>query len=213
MILLALDTSGDTCSVAIANDADVLAETRFEHERRLVERLPAVIEATCAEAGVRSGDVDALAAGIGPGSFTGVRVAVATAKAWAWAANLSVVGIPGFEAMAEALGSARPIVGLAPCRRGEAIVWLGGSDYSVMPIESIVATARQAFGGGSMLAIGEAARWLPETPDWEVLPRGPWASEIATAAWRRLSAGGGTAPADIAPLYGAPPPIRGAVSP
>jgi len=208
MILLAIETSGDPCSVAVSKDGVVIAETRFEHERRLAERLPEMIEATCLEARVDLPDVSVLAAGIGPGSFTGVRVAVATTKAWAWGSGLPVIGVPGFEAMAESLGSERAMVGLAPCRRGEAIVWLGADDYRVLALDSVVESVREQLGTGAVLAFGEAARWLIPVPQWDVLPRGPWASEIARSAHRRWMEGARPGPGELAPLYGAPPPIR-----
>ncbi|MFM7321701.1 MAG: tRNA (adenosine(37)-N6)-threonylcarbamoyltransferase complex dimerization subunit type 1 TsaB [Armatimonadota bacterium] len=213
MLILALETSGDRCSVAVARGKAVLAQIVFDHERRLVERLPEMVAAACARAGCGIDDIDAIAAGIGPGSFTGARVAATFAKAWAWATGKPAVGVPGFPAAAACEPTGRTVVGIAPCRRGEAIVWVGGDDYRVLPIDRIVGAVRELHGDHPVIAIGEAAAWLPATEGIELRPHPPLASAIAAAAWEVLRTGDRPDPNTLGPLYVAPPPIRQGVSP
>ncbi len=208
MVILALETSGDLCSIALARGAVVLSETVFPHERRLAERLPQLVSAVFDRAGIGAGEVDALAAGTGPGSFTGVRVAVTFAKAWAWATGKRAIGIPGFPAMAATFGADRIVVGMAPCRRGEAIVWLGGDEYRVVEVTAITDLLGARNPGRTVLAAGEAAALLTPNPSVSIEPRQPLASEIALAAWKILGSGALPDPNSLAPLYVAPPPIR-----
>ena len=77
MLICACDTSGDVCSIALFEDATELAAWSFRHDRKLSERLAPLVKQMLHEqksATVR--DVDAWAVGLGPGSFTGVRIGV-----------------------------------------------------------------------------------------------------------------------------------------
>ena len=72
--ILALETAGETCSVALLDDGNVIE--RFEHApRRQTELVLPMVEGLLADAGVRLKDLDGIAFGHGPGAFTGVRVA------------------------------------------------------------------------------------------------------------------------------------------
>lgn len=77
---LALETSGALGSVAVAKGADVLGRVLLESRREHAARLVPAVERTLEEAGVDLDELDGVAVGEGPGSFTGVRVAAATAK-------------------------------------------------------------------------------------------------------------------------------------
>lgn len=100
MRLLALDTSAEACSVALAVEQRVLA--RFElAPQRHTERILPLIDALLAEAGIGVRQLDALAFGRGPGSFTGLRIAAGVAQGIALAADLPVLGISTLAALAQ----------------------------------------------------------------------------------------------------------------
>ena len=82
-------------------------------------RLLAAAEEALGAAGVGWEDVDRLAIGVGPGSFTGLRIGIATARALAQGRGLPLVGVSSLEALAR--GAAAPLVlAVLDARRGEA---------------------------------------------------------------------------------------------
>ena len=99
MILLALETATEACSVALWIDGEV--RERFEvAPRRHTELVLPWIDALLADAGLRKAQIDALACGRGPGAFTGVRLAVAMTQGLALALDRPVLGISTLAALA-----------------------------------------------------------------------------------------------------------------
>lgn len=105
MILLALETATKTCGVAVLRDDQVLAAAHLHRPRVHAERLTPLVEDALTHAEVRSGDLDAVAVSMGPGSYTGLRIGVSTAKGWALSADAALVGVPTLEAYAAQLRS------------------------------------------------------------------------------------------------------------
>src|SRR5579884_2574327 len=98
--MLAIETSGDTCSVAVAEDGEVVAQLEFQHRFHLSERLMSHIQTLLAAADTSLEQIDAFAVGTGPGSFTGGRIGVMTAKTLAAATGKPLYGVNALEAMA-----------------------------------------------------------------------------------------------------------------
>ncbi len=97
--ILALETAGETCSVAILNGDSVLEH--FEQApRRQTERVLPMVEALLAESQLSLRQLDGIAFGHGPGAFTGVRVAAAVTQGLAFAADLPVIGVSTLAACA-----------------------------------------------------------------------------------------------------------------
>ena len=100
-MILGIDTSGETCYIALIDQANNAVKcTQFNHNRQLIEQLPAYIDAFLAENNATLKDIECLVCGIGPGSFTGVRVGVMYAKTLAFALGKPVIGISSFDAAA-----------------------------------------------------------------------------------------------------------------
>lgn len=108
MITLALDTSGIVGSVAVARSGDdgvseVVASITIDRGMRHgVELFPA-LERALRAAGVGARDVDLVAVGIGPGSYTGLRVGITAARALAYACDAELLGVPTCDALADSL--------------------------------------------------------------------------------------------------------------
>jgi len=117
MHVLALETSTEYCSVALWLDGGVISRCEPAVQKHS-EMLIAMLATLLGEAGFRLRDMDGIAFGKGPGSFTGVRIACGTAQGLAFGASLPVAGICTLEALAEASGKEKVIAAL-DARMGE----------------------------------------------------------------------------------------------
>ena len=99
--LLALDTSTEACSVALWYNGE---KTYLDElaQRTHTKRILPMIDELLANSGINLKQVDALAFGRGPGSFTGVRVGAGIAQGLAFGANLPVIAVSNLTAMAQA---------------------------------------------------------------------------------------------------------------
>ena len=92
MKILALDTATEACSAALYIDGDI--QERFEIAPRVhTKLLLPMIDSLMAEAELRPQQLDAIAFGCGPGSFTGVRIATGVMQGIAYGADLPVVPV------------------------------------------------------------------------------------------------------------------------
>ncbi len=117
MKLLAFDTSTEYLSLAVQNGSEVFTYDVLAgqtHSQIILPQIQALLEA----AGLQLKDLQGLAFGAGPGSFTGVRIAAGVAQGLGFGASLPVVGICTLQALAEASGAPK-IIACLDARMGE----------------------------------------------------------------------------------------------
>ncbi|MBV9851393.1 MAG: tRNA (adenosine(37)-N6)-threonylcarbamoyltransferase complex dimerization subunit type 1 TsaB [Armatimonadetes bacterium] len=216
MTFLAMDTSGDHAVLALADEGagGALRAARVFHGRRsLSRRLLGEVDGLLVGEGMTLADVSALAVGLGPGSFTGVRVGVTTAKTLAQVTGKPLVGVPTLNAYAEAWGQDVPtLVVILPSRRGEAYaaVYRAAEPLPEPFAESVEAMERRLKAmveAGEQVACCGAIDLLAERPGLSrsqphVPPEG-----LARAAAGRLNNGLTDDPLALVPLYVVPPAI------
>jgi len=117
MRILALETSTEYCSVALSLGGNLIERFELVGQRHS-ELLIAMLSDLLRDAKVKLADLDGIAFGAGPGSFTGVRIACGTAQGLALGANLPVLGVCTLQALAQAANHSRVVAAL-DARMGE----------------------------------------------------------------------------------------------
>lgn len=134
-MLLAIDTSAGTSVAVVDLDGGILAEHGSDDPRGHAERVGELIEAALAGAGVRARDLSGVAAGMGPGPFTGLRVGIAAARVFAAGIRRPVVPVISHDAVAS--GRSEPVVVATDARRREFFVTAyDGTDDQGLPIRA-----------------------------------------------------------------------------
>jgi tRNA threonylcarbamoyladenosine biosynthesis protein TsaB len=214
MRVLALDTATEACSVALLSGDELIsrsAEGGRSHAHQVLE----MVEAVLAEAEGSLSMLDGIAASIGPGAFTGVRISVAVAQGLAFGAGLCVVPVSTLEALAlqTVQSGGRLALACLDARMGE-VYWgcfaadlarglIASCPASVGPPESVVLPAPGAYRGiGRGFGAYPALAALPglelDPKDSTALPN---AREFARLGALRLRREEGMDPADLSPPY------------
>lgn len=100
MKVLGLDTSGYANAVGVIDGEKVLADFIFEARTDSLQKIVLNIDAALKEAGLRLEDIDGIGVGLGPGSWTGIRIGVTVGKMLAYATRKPVAGITTLEVLA-----------------------------------------------------------------------------------------------------------------
>jgi tRNA threonylcarbamoyladenosine biosynthesis protein TsaB len=117
VIVLGLDGARGGFSAAVARDGDMLAAVDLPGQVALEQGLAAV-SAAMRQAGVAPTRLDRIGVGIGPGSFTGVRIAISYAKSLAQGWRLPLVGVNSFDAAEAGMSMQTPLLNVVPGRKG-----------------------------------------------------------------------------------------------
>ena len=205
--ILALDTSTEYCSAALWVDGETHFDGCHAGQRHSQVLLP-MIDALLARCGITLADLDALAFGEGPGSFTGLRIACGVVQGLAMATDLPVVGVGTLLAMAQAVNASHALCCLdarmnevyaaAYRRNGEAweIVFPPGL-YAPAALPQLPSAEWTGCGAG-FAAYPDALRSLVVHVQPDVVPH---AREVAILAAVAYARGGGKPAEEALPLY------------
>lgn len=208
MRILALESSTEYCSVALWQDGAVAETGRLAGQTHSALILP-MVRGLMVEAGVAMTDLDAIAFGAGPGSFTGVRIAVAVAQGLAFAHDTPVVPIVSLAALAEACGAPR-VLACLDARMGElylAAYERGATGWSGVLAPCLVRPDALPGADGRFTGVGSgfarhpealAAAYALDAVDGSVHPQARAVAVLGAAAF---AAGAGIRADDAAPLY------------
>lgn len=117
-VLLAIDTSAGT-AVAVLVDGVVASESYDANSMQHAEQIGIQIQQSLVAAKKKSSDVTAVAVGVGPGPFTGLRVGIAAAKMFAEGISAPIYGVGSLDAIAFANSLDQPTLVLTDARRSE----------------------------------------------------------------------------------------------
>lgn len=214
MILLAADTSTSYYSVAVCNDAHVVAEVNVDANRRHAEELIEAADWALRRAGVELEQVDVLAISRGPGSFTGLRVGVSAWKGLAAGADLPLVGVSTLDAMSRLVSRSDGVIcPLLDARMREiygAVYRFEGGIRSktgedrVCAVEAFVEGLSEPvvfYGEGAMAYRDRIEAAMPEAEILSDAFSYPRASAVAQEALAALAAGASSRPEDVRPDY------------
>ena len=215
MKILALDTATENCSAALWIDGHVL-QRELQAERGHADLILSMVDELLQESGATLPDLQAIAFGRGPGSFTGVRLAASVTQGLAFGAGVPVVPVSDLRAVAQRLASSQNVLVCNDARMQE-VYWgcyVRGTDGLMVPVtdERVsqpaevrlppewanmpVAGVGRGFEVYPLLSAGLADQLTHIHPG--LLPR---ASEVAKLAVAEVQAGRLKAAADAVPIY------------
>jgi tRNA threonylcarbamoyl adenosine modification protein YeaZ len=174
VLILAFDTATDTATVALVRDADVLGE-RVSRAVRILEDVGAVLT----QAELSAADVEGLAVGVGPGSYTGLRMGLITARTLAFSLGVPTAGVSTLDTLAENAPDAIPVI---DAKRGEVFTRARAGEAVCLRAEELVAEPGRTHVGDGAVRYREILERgggvVPEDEDVHV----PWARHLASLA-------------------------------
>ncbi len=212
--LLALDTATECCSVALLRGGEV-TEAAEDVGQRHSERLLPMVQALLASVGASLQDLDAIAFGAGPGSFTGLRIACGAAQGLAFGLGRPVLPVGNLRALAADMLLRLPEaakIGVAVDARMNEVYWavyerVAGPDALREAVPASLSTADacaselglqgvDAIGGNALTLVG--TRWPARVHEPEARASAADIVRLAAIDW---TAGRAVAAAEAAPLY------------
>ena len=175
MLILAFDTATDVATSALVWDGEVLGELTSRPVSVLED-----IDALLRRGGVRDSQLEGLVVGIGPGSFTGLRMGLATARTLAFSLELGLAGVSTLDALVAGAPGATPVI---DARRREVFALVGGRPVVVEPGELAVEPGRSYVGDGAVRyrdAIEGAGGLVPLDESELHLPRARFHIQLAS---------------------------------
>jgi tRNA threonylcarbamoyladenosine biosynthesis protein TsaB len=170
-LILAFDTATDRATSALVDDGEVLGE-RVSRASTLLADIDALVR----QAGAHPRDVTGLAVGIGPGSFTGIRIGLAAARGLALALDVPAAGVSTLDALAAGAPGATAVI---DAKRREVFV---AGPRAIVPAELEIEADATYVGDGAIRyreLFEQAGAEVPPDEDGRHLPRARFHAELA----------------------------------
>jgi tRNA threonylcarbamoyladenosine biosynthesis protein TsaB len=174
VLTLAFDTATAVATSALVDDNEVLGE-RVSRAQTLLEDVDALLR----QAGAHPSDLDRLAVGLGPGSFTGVRIGLAVARGLALSLSLPGAGVSTLAALAAGAPDALPVI---DAKRREVFTLVGGEPQVLAPQELPLDEATVCVGDGALryrALLEERGGLVPPDDDERHVPRARFHAALA----------------------------------
>jgi len=218
--LLALECSTDACSVALAINNEIILDHRIAPQKHAQLLLP-MIDKMLTDAGVTVAQLDGIAFGCGPGSFTGVRIAAAATQGLAFGADLGVIPVSSLQALAQRAFQLQPASPVFACfdARMDEVYWgayASDADGIVQPLQAEQVCSPQAVttpqtthvhewslaGSGALKYENELHRAVGSNIKMTVIgDSSPSAQDVLSVAMPIAKANGYIAAAEALPVY------------
>lgn len=170
-LILAFDTATDRATSALVGDGELLGE-RVSRASTLLADVDALVR----QAGAHPRDLTGLAVGIGPGSFTGIRIGLAAARGLALALDVVAAGVSTLDALAAGAPGAIPVI---DAKRREVFV---PGPMAVAPADLVIEPGTTYVGDGAVRyreVFEQAGADVPPDDDDRHLPRARFHAELA----------------------------------
>jgi tRNA threonylcarbamoyladenosine biosynthesis protein TsaB len=174
VLILAFDTATDVATAALVRDGDVLGE-RASRAVRVLRDVDDLLE----EAGLTAEDVDGIAVGTGPGSYTGLRIGLVTARTLAISLGVPVAGVSTLDALAAGAPGAVPVI---DARRREVFTLVDGEPACVAAEALVVEPGRTYVGDGAVRYRERIEAGGGSVPPDDAPDHVPWARHHAALA-------------------------------
>jgi tRNA threonylcarbamoyladenosine biosynthesis protein TsaB len=187
VLTLAFDTATSVATAALVRDGEVLGERASRAVRVLADA-----DDLLREAGKDRAELGGIVVGVGPGSFTGLRLGLATARGLAFALDLPVAGVSTLDALAAGAPGALPIIDAG---RREVFTRVKNEPFAVAPQELELEPGTLCVGDGALryrIALEERGAEIPDDGDERHRPRARFHAELA----KRFGP-----PDEVEPLY------------
>lgn len=213
-IILALDTCTESCSAALLVNGQVYAQQADaprEHSQRLLPMVQTVLQ----QANITLADVDVIAYGRGPGSFTGIRICTSMTQGLALGQDIPVVGISTLAAMAQIAidAGASQVLAAIDARMGEVysgqyvekqgVATLVAAEQVSVPQDVVLQLSEQQTVSGCGTGFDAYPELLTLTANIEMVPSAkfPTAAAMITIAKKAITNGEATSVDELSPVY------------
>lgn len=214
MIVLGIETATPVCSVGLAGDNGLIAETRLVRKNSHAEVLAGMVDQVCNSAVISLESLDGIAVSIGPGSFTGLRIGLGYAKGIVLGMGMKLIAVPTLDALICHVLPVRPwAVVLLMARKGEAYrgvyqwqnkQWIQRKSVETVTDKNLfvgLPEEEMLFAGNGVDSFKDVLLLDQRAVFFNSISELPGGYNVAALGREKLLSGDWTSPDDVVPQY------------